>query len=258
MNGFEQHNITHLSASSLNLWANDCGLWLLEKLLGHRGPPTALMARGRAVEEGIHVGLINPDASVDDCIAQALGAYDREMALVAHDRRESERAAIPGYVTNGLPHLREYGIPTAYQERIEFRLPGVPVPLIGFIDWRFDQHGLIVDLKTSERLPSSISPSHARQGAIYARAHDSFAMRFAYVKPVLGKKDARAIAVYELDPKEIDRQIMALTQIAIRLERFLRLSRDAEELCGLVVPDFEKFVWSDPGTRARGADVFGF
>ena len=134
----------------------------------------------------------------------------------------------------------------------------MPVPVIGFIDWRFDDHGLIVDLKTSERLPSAISLSHARQGAIYARAHGNYGMRFAYVKPTAGKKDGRAVVVYELERAEIDRQIAALREIALRLERFLALSNDARELCGLIVPDYERFHWTNPVTRARGAEVFGF
>ena len=132
------------------------------------------------------------------------------------------------------------------------------MPVIGFIDWRFDEHGLIVDLKTSERLPSAISLSHSRQGAIYARAHGNYGMRFAYVKPTAGKKDGRAVVVYELERVEIDRQLVALRQIALRLERFLALSSDARELCGLIVPDYERFHWTNPVTRARGAEVFGF
>ena len=92
-----------------------------------------------------------------------------------------EREAIRGYVACGLTELRQYGIPTAYQDRVELRLDDVPVPVVGFIDWRFDDHGLIVDLKTSERLPSAISLFHARQGAVYARAHGNYGMRFAYV-----------------------------------------------------------------------------
>jgi hypothetical protein len=134
----------------------------------------------------------------------------------------------------------------------------VPVPVVGFIDWRFDNHGLIVDLKTSERLPSAISLSHARQGAIYARAHGNYGMRFAYVKPSAGKKDRRAVIVYELDRIEIDRQLAALRQIALRLERFLALSNDPAELCGLIVPDYERFHWTNPITRARGAEIYGF
>ena len=180
------------------------------------------------------------------------------MTLNPDERRDSERVLIPGYVEHGLGELRQYGVPSAYQDRCELRLDDVPVPVIGFIDWRFDDHGLIVDLKTSERLPSAISLSHSRQGAIYARGHGNYGMRFAYVKPTAGKKDGRAVVVYELERAEIDRQIAALREIALRLERFLSLSTDARELCGLIVPDYERFHWTNPVTRARGAEVFGF
>jgi len=257
-NGFELHGVSHLSASSLNLWASEPALWVMERLLGLRSPGNALMARGKAVEEGIHAGLVDGSKTVEQCSSIALSAYDKEMALVADEKRDSERENIPGYVEHGLAELRQYGVPTAYQDRVEYRLDDVPVPVIGFIDWRFDQHGLIVDLKTSERFPSAISSSHARQGAIYARAHGNYGMRFAYVKPSAGKKDGRAVTVYELSRDEIDRQIVALRQIALRLERFLRLSRDPQELSGLLVPDYERFHWSSPITRANGAQVFGF
>lgn len=257
-NSFSRHGIEHLSASSLNLWAAEPAIWVMERLLGYRSAPSALMARGKAVEDGIHEGLIDPSLPAADCIARALATYDREMTLNPDERRASEREAIPGYVEHGLAELRQYGVPSAYQERIEILLDDVPVKLIGFIDWRFDAHGLVVDLKTSERLPSSISLAHARQGAIYARAHGNYGMRFAYVKPSAAKKDGRVVVVYELDRAEIDRQIAALRQIALRLERFLSLSADARELCGLIVPDYERYHWNNPATRARGAEVFGF
>jgi hypothetical protein len=60
MNGFARHAIEHLSASSLNLWAAEPAVWAMERLLGLRSPVSALMARGKAVEEGIHGGLIDP------------------------------------------------------------------------------------------------------------------------------------------------------------------------------------------------------
>ena len=258
MNGFETHGVRHLSVSSLNLYAVSPALWVMERLLNRRSPGSAAMSRGKAVEEGVHAGLIDPAKTPEECAALALSAYDREMALLADEKRESEREQIPGYVAHALAELRQYGAPTAYQDRIEYRLDDVSVPVIGFIDWRFDQHGLIVDLKTSERLPSTISAAHARQGAIYARAHGNYGMRFAYVKPAAGKKDGRAVSVYELPRDEIDRQIVALREIALRLERFLSLSRDPHELCALLVPDYEGFYWSNPTTRVNGAEVFGF
>jgi hypothetical protein len=255
---FTRHGIDHLSASSLNLWAAEPALWAMERLLGYRTPLGVLAARGKAVEHGVNLGLTRPDLSAGDCATAALAEFDREMALSPDERREVERANIPGYVANALAELRQYGTPTAYQHRIEIRLEDVPVPVVGYIDWLFEQHGLIVDLKTGERLPSAISDSHGRQGAIYARAHGNFGMRFAYAKPVAGKKDGRAIAVYEMSGDDVRLHLGALREIALRLGRFLALSNDPRELAGLLVPDFDDFRWSNPAVRAQGAAVYGF
>jgi hypothetical protein len=52
--------------------------------------------------------------------------------------------------------------------------------------------------------------------------------------------------------------LLTLRHVALRLERFLRLSRDPQELVGLLCPDFESFWWSSPDARALGRDVYGF
>ena len=122
----------------------------------------------------------------------------------------------------------------------------------------FDQHGLIVDLKTAERFPSGISDSHGRQGAVYAAAHGNYGMRFAYVKPSVGKKDGKAVAVYEMSGDDVHRHLEALRQIAIRLGRFLSISGDPDELAGLMVPDYDAFYWNNTTTRANGTAVYGF
>jgi hypothetical protein len=258
MNAFQHYGISHLSASSLNLYAAEPALWLLERLLGYKHGSSAVMARGKAVEAGVHLGLNQPLLSVEASIGKAEQEYDREMALVPDERRADERKNIPGYVTHALAELRQYGAPTAYQEKIEIRLPDLSVPLIGYIDWRFDQHGIVVDLKTSERLPGGISDPHARQGAIYATAHGNYGMRFCYAKPVPGKKDGRAVAVYEMSGDEVQRHLIALGIIAKKLERFLSLSRDARELAAILCPNYESFFWSNPEARANGRAVFGF
>lgn len=257
-NPFERHGIEHLSPSSLNLWAAEPALWAMERLLGRRSPASANAARGKAVEHGIHLGLLEPTLPVAECVMAAQAAFDREMALNPDERREAERKNLPGYVEYGLKELRQYGVPTAHQEKVLVALDGVPVPVVGYIDWRFDQHGLVVDLKTAERLPSAISDSHGRQGAVYASAHGNYGMRFAYVKPSAGKSDGRAVAVYEMSGDDIRRHLSALRQIAVRLGRFLALSSDAAELAGLLVPDYDAFYWNNATTRANGVQVFGF
>ena len=89
---FERHGIDHLSASSLNLWAAEPALWVMERLLGRRSPTSAVAARGKAVEQGVHVGLMHPEREVAACIAAAEAAFDREMALTPDGRRDAERA----------------------------------------------------------------------------------------------------------------------------------------------------------------------
>lgn len=257
-NPFARHGIDHLSPSSLNLWAAAPALWAMERLLNRRSPISAIAARGRTVEHGVNLGLVKPDLPLADCVMAALSEYDREMALNPDTRRDDERKNIAGYVEHALVELRQYGVPSAYQEQVSVDLDEVPVPVIGYIDWRFDQHGLVVDLKTSERLPSAIGDSHGRQGAIYARAHGNYGMRFAYVKPSAGKKDGRAVAVYEMSGDDISRHLDALRQIAMRLGRFLALSNDPHELTGILVPNYDTFWWTNPTTRANGATVYGF
>lgn len=119
-------------------------------------------------------------------------------------------------------------------------------------------HGLIVDLKTTERLSSAIGASHGRQGAVYATAHGNFGMRFAYAKPAPAKGDGRQVQVLEMSGDDVRAHLAALRLIALSLGRFLALSHDARELAGLIVPDFDSFYWSDPSVRAAGRDVFGF
>ncbi len=258
MNSFAQHGIEHLSASSLNLWAAQPALWIMERLLGRRTPPGITAARGKAVEHGVHLGLSNSRLSIEECIEGAERDFIRQTALSTDPRREDERKRLAGWVRGALAELRQYGPPDGYQEKIEIRLDDVAVPLIGYIDWRFSDHGLIVDLKTTERFPSQIGDAHGRQGAVYASAHGNFGMRFAYAKPAPGKSDPRQVTVYEMSGDDIRRHLSALRAIALSLGHFLAISTDARELAGLIVPDFDSFWWSDPSARAAGRDVFGF
>lgn len=258
ISSFERHGIDHLSASALNLWAAQPALWIMERLLGRRAPPSIIAARGKAVEHGVHLGLSNPRLTAEECIEAAEREFARETALSGDPRREDERKKIAGWVRGALAELRQYGVPDAYQEKVEVRLDDVPVPVVGYIDWRFSAHGLIVDLKTTERFPAAIGDAHGRQGAVYATAHGNFGMRFAYAKPAPGKSDPRQVTVYEMSGDDVRRHLAALRIIALSLGRFLAVSNDPHELAGLIVPDFDAFWWSDPAARAAGREVFGF
>lgn len=247
MNAFERYNIRHLSASSLNTWANQPALWVPQYLMGRRSPVGCAAYRGTAAEAGIVKGLLNPDEAVEACQAHALAEYDRLSALSADSRREKERAAVPGIVASGIVELRKYGVPDIVQGKIERTLPGVPVPFIGYVDIHWTAHGITLDIKSQLRLSSEISTSHNRQVSLYIHGtnHEG---RIAYCAP-------SKIGVYRVENQ--DEHIEALINIAQRLERFLSISPDPKFLASLLCPDVDSFWYSDPSTRAMAKEVYG-
>jgi hypothetical protein len=63
-------------------------------------------------------------------------------------------------------------------------------------------------------------------------------------------------AVYVLEnPAD---HLAALANIARRLDKFLSVSADPQELAAIVCPDYDSFYWSDAQTRANGLALFGF
>jgi hypothetical protein len=254
MNPFETHGIQHLSPSSINLFVVEPAMWVLQYLYGHRSPSGAAAARGIAAEHGIAHGLFDPSAPVEHCIAIALKDYDKCTALASDSNREKERDGIPGMVEVALAELRQYGIPARpegdRQHKIEVMLHGIPVPCIGYLDFDYPQHGIIVDLKTQLRLTSTISASHARQGAIYSKARgDNIDMRFAYATP-------KKVGVYQL--MDVRDHLAAVETIAARIMRFLSISTDKHELASILAPNTESFYWSHRSSVAARKELYGY
>jgi hypothetical protein len=254
VNAFEQHNIDHLSPTSLNAWAMQPALWVMERLLGIKAPVSCAAHRGTAVEHGVTLGLLNSDVPVAECQQEAVLRYDELAAFSGDSRRQKHREEVPEMALNALLELRQYGVPDRVQEKVSHLLPELPVPIIGYLDFGWSQHGIVLDLKTVKSLPDGgiIPDAHARQGAVYVHK-SNYQMRFAYTT---AKKTEPKIGVYAL--QDAARHMRDLIVIGRRLERFLALSRDPQELAALVVPNFEHFVWNDPVARAHGRACFGF
>lgn len=250
MNSFEKHGIEHLSASTLNLFSNCLGVFIIEKLFKQRGGVGAAAHRGTAAEAGIVMGLMNPDAKLEDCQAFADKEFNRLSALSADPNREKEGKAVAGIVEQGLIALRPYGIPTHTQRKIELRIDELPIPIIGYTDIEWEDKGVLVDIKTQLRLSSEISEPHARQVSIYKGAiSDNLDARIAYITP-------QKSAVYALENHRD--HLKAVVNIAKTMERFLALSSDPKELAGLVAPDFSSFYFNNPDIRRAGFNIWGY
>lgn len=251
-NAFERHGLDHLSASSINLFVAQPAMWAMQKLMGRKTGVGPSAHRGTSIEVGVEMGLFDHNASVDACQEATVSRFNQLTALSSHPGVDKERSAVAPAVAIGLAELRQYGVPAAAddnrQHRIEVTLAGVPVPFIGWLDFWFPDHGIIVDLKTQARLSSKISDPHARQGAIYHAAHGNAEIRFAYVTP-------QKVGVYKLeDPHS---HLSRVVSIAQSIERFLSLSADGEVLTRSLSPDFDSFYWNDPGARTAAEQIWG-
>lgn len=235
------------SPSSLNLFCASPSMFVLERVLGRRQPVGAPAHRGTAVEDGVTAGLTDPNAQISDCVQVAYATYDRITALSGDKRREEYRATIPDMVKSALEELRPYGVPTHCQGFIEWKPEGLKYPIVGYYDYHWAQHNITTDLKTTEKLPSSVKIPHARQVALYVTTNNADA-RATYVTP-------KKRATYQIE--NIDAHRQALHQIALRCEAFLALSDDPSFFTSITAPDFESFYWGGPA-RQIGFETWGF
>ena len=223
-------------------------MFVLEKCMKKRSQVGAAAYRGTAVEAGVVEGLLN-GTSDEECAALAKAEFEKLTALSGDSRREKEAAAIGDMVKMGLAELRPYGKPTSTQGKIEYHVEGLMVPMIGFYDLEWANHGILTDLKTTHALPSKISTSHARQVALYCAARGTgLDARLTYVT-------SKKSATYHLE--NVDQHVQALGRIALTIQRFLSISDDPAELAAIVVPEVDSFYFADPMARKAAFDVWG-
>ncbi len=243
------------SASTLNMAAECRAAFVATKLLGIADPPGPAMYRGIAFEEAAMAFLRDNDLPVEEMIGIAVAKYDAKTALTPGPAADAERAALADMCRVAHEGLRGYPVPDAHkggrQERINITLDGVKRPIIGFLDATWSDHGLVVDFKSTKRAPANneISAAHARQGAIYARAHPNWEMRFIYVTP---KK------IIQLTQHDVAGPLEQARRIAMSLEKFLSISNDPLELASLVTPNTGSFYWRSDPMRKAAKEIWGF
>jgi len=235
----------HHSPSSLNQFAASPALFVLERILGLKQVVGSPAHRGTGVEAGVAYGLMNPKAKEKECFEAAYTAYDTVSALSPDERKEKYRQNIPDMVSMALDELRPYGRPTSVQGYITKDFPELKLPILGYYDFVWEDRGIVVDLKTTERMPSEIKIPHARQVSLYCG--DNQEGRLTYTTP-------KKCVTYGLENIRDHQQ--ALVQLAKKVEQFLSLSNDPEYYTTIVAPDLESFYWTAPHMRALAYQYF--
>ncbi len=237
MSGYTDHDIDHGSMSNLNKWIEAPDSWISGYLYGNKGTGSPAMWRGIFVEQAV-ADTITENLKIDDAIEKALedfdAKYDFDDGSVAKERKNIEpmaRLAVEALEPYGKPDFPEDG--SQHKVSMMARGDDWELNIIGFLDFKFPNHGLIIDLKTTGRMPSVMSKGHQRQRAFYAKASGNAAVKFLYVTP-------KKVAL--LEDGDTD-EIMAEIKLHLtRQEAFLRLG-DKELLRSIVPVNPDSFYW---------------
>ena len=241
------HGLRHWSISTVNKAEKDRGLLLLH-IKGLRGSVGMAAYRGTASEAGVTAGLMDPSLPVADAQEIALKEFDRLTALNRGSTIDKERTAVPRIVENALNELRPYGVPSQAQYKIEWTHPKLRLPFLGFADFFWEDHGIIVDLKTTLRMEDDATDEHARQVASYCMGiSDNLDGRVTYATPT-------KVATYRVE--DMRERVETLVEITARLERWLMSVDSIDELCGDITPNYSLFYY-DQQMKAAGKQLFG-
>ena len=75
-NGFELHNLKHVSVSQANKWREAPDAWIAQYLYGYKSPYGYPALQGLAVESAVEMRLYNGIVA-DDCVSHALERFER-------------------------------------------------------------------------------------------------------------------------------------------------------------------------------------
>lgn len=233
-NGFERHGIKHLSASALNTWRSNPALWGVKYLFHVKDDGNPAIWRGVAVEAGVDVLLRR--GSFEDAFAATTQTYEANALGDATGKAGTEREALGAYLRQAQAILAGKNQElVASQLKTELWFDEVPVPVVGYIDYLFED-GSLFDLKTTERIPSSPRPDHCRQIAGYMKARNTPHGSVLYVS------DKKAVP-YPIEDAEM--HLESMRNDAISLGRFLDRMETARDAVLAMPFDLDNFKWGE-------------
>jgi hypothetical protein len=240
MNNFERHGIKHLSPSSINMFADCAGAWAARYLFNKNFKFGVAAQIGVLTERVVEEVLLG--SGLGDALDRAHSKFNKENALNVSEKDLKRIHDIESMAILALEALTQYGEPEVIQklngneqQKIEIICNGGgwSIPVIGYLDFVYPKHGLIIDLKTTLRMPSSMSMAHQRQAAIYQAAKGNMGVKFLYVTP-------KKYSLLEVD--DIKPVLENVKAIAARMNNFLAL--DVDTIKEIVPVNAASFYWS--------------
>ena len=231
-NPFKAHGINYLSPSSINTYINDMSLWVARYLFKIKSSSGASAVRGIATEfvlaDKYEKGFF--DFNLLDVKFMSLCA---DSLIDLGDIKTAKEKKLLNDFGNVIDKNFNYDNLEDYQEKVEVQFDDMPVPVIGYIDFRFKDK--IVDLKTSTRMPTKPTEAQKRQMALYSMAYPKSSVDLFFATP----KDSKVFTLKDLSVYK-----KQLQKVALGIQKFLSISDDKHELASLVYPNYDSWLWS--------------
>ena len=229
---FKAHGINYLSPSSINTYINDTSLWVARYLFKIKSSSGASAVRGIATEfvlaDKYEKGVF--DYNLLDVKFMSLCA---ESGIDLGDIKTAKEKKLLKDFGTIIDENFDYKDLEAYQEKVEVQIEDMPVPIMGYIDFRFK--GKIVDLKTSTRMPTRPTEAQKRQMALYSMAYPDSSVDLFFATPKEHKRfTLKNLTLYKKQ----------LRKVALSIQKFLSISDDKHELASLMYPNFDSWLWS--------------
>ena len=231
-NPFKAHGINYLSPSSINTYINDTSLWVARYLFKIKSSSGASAVRGIATEfvlaDKYEKGVF--DYNLLDVKFMSLCA---ESGIDLGDIKTAKEKKLLKDFGTIIDENFDYKDLEAYQEKVEVQIEDMPVPIMGYIDFRFK--GKIVDLKTSTRMPTRPTEAQKRQMALYSMAYPDSSVDLFFATPKEYKRfTLKNLTLYKKQ----------LRKVALSIQKFLSISDDKHELASLMYPNLDSWLWS--------------
>lgn len=238
MNNFSGHGISHLSASSINAYADDPAYWCAKYLLGVKFPFSAPARGGTLVEKAIVQILTGRDQknTIDETVAE----FNKATIFDKSPNVGKWANGLRDMIESGVRELSPYGVPkfelNGSQKKIliDCNMGDYKIPVIGFLDLYYPDKKTVIDVKTSQRMPNMMSSSHKRQAALYRLANPDYEVAFFYITP----KKTQFFWI-----EDVSEQIVEIKSIIRRMNGMLGVG-DKDKIKE-IIPVVDSFYWQD-------------
>jgi len=231
-NAFKAHGINYLSPSSINTYINDPPMWVARYLFKVKSSSGPGAVRGIATEHVLANKYQEGTFDYKMLDLKFISLCTESMVDLGDKKAEKERSTLEKF-GEVIDKNFNYEDLEDYQERVEVQLDDLPVPIMGYIDFRFKDK--IVDLKTSTRMPTQPTEAQKRQMALYSMAYPKSSVDLFFATPKEHK-------VFTL--KNLTSYKKQLEKVAYSIQKFLSISDDKHELASFMYPNLDSWMWN--------------